>query len=82
MTNLAQIKVPENIHSNINETYDFIDANLPKNYARDVQNLLPEDGKVSFDYIRRVKLFRIKNAPIMIALYRVAQWNLLQKQTN
>ena len=52
------------------------------NYACDVQNLLPEDGKVSLDYIRRVKLFRIKNAPIMIALYRVAQWNLLQKQTN
>ena len=75
MTNLQNIKVPEDIHSNINQTYAFINEFLPEKYSRQVWNLLPESAKVDLSYIRTVKKDKIKNALIMTALYRVAIWN-------
>lgn len=81
MTNLENISVPDDIHLDIDKTYDFIEANLPEKYTRQVFNLLPEELKVDLSYIRQVKRERIKNAPIMAALYRVAQFNYLQKQS-
>ena len=80
MTKLQKIKVSEDIHLNINKTFDFIDDNLPVKYSRQVLNLLPDDKKVDPAYIRTVKKDRIKNALIMTALYRVAQWNKLQSK--
>ncbi|UJF29865.1 hypothetical protein L0B70_00285 [Kaistella sp. 97-N-M2] len=78
MTKLQKIKVPENIHLNIHKTFDFIDEHLPEKYSRQVWNLLPDSAKVDLAYIRTVKKDRIKNALIMNALYRVAQWNKMQ----
>ena len=81
MTNLQNIRVPEDIHSNINKTYTFINENLPEKYSKQVWNLLPESAKVDLAYIRTVKKYHIKNALIMTALYRVALWNKQQKQS-
>lgn len=78
MAKLQKIKVPEDIHLNINATFDFINQNLPEKYSRQAWNLLPDDAKVDLAYIRTVKKDRIKNALIMNALYRVAQFNKLQ----
>ncbi len=75
MTNLKNNNAIEDIHLNINKTYDYIDEILPEKYSRQVWNLLPKDAKVDLAYIRTVKKDRIKNALIMNALYRVAQWN-------
>ena len=80
MTKLQKIKVSEDIHLNINTTFDFINDNLPVKYSRQVWNLLPKNAKVDLAYIRTVKKNRIKNALIMTALYRVAQWNKLQSK--
>lgn len=80
MTNLKQIEVPHDIHSNIQATYDFIDQNLPAKYSKQVQNLLPKGSEITLDYIRQTKKARRKNSVIMIALYRVAQWYKLQKE--
>jgi hypothetical protein len=55
MTKVQNIKVPESIHSNINETFDFINENLPERYSKQVWNLLPEEAKVDLAYIRIVK---------------------------
>ena len=78
MTKLQKIRVPEDIHLNINKTFDFINDHLPEKYSRQVWNLLPDNAKVDLAYIRTVKKDRIKNALIMNALYRVAQFNKLQ----
>lgn len=79
MTNLKKRNANKDIHLNIAATFDFIDENLPEKYSRQVLNLLPEDKKVDLAYIRTVKCDRIKNETIINALYRVAQWNKLQK---
>ena len=81
MTKLQKIKVSEDIHLNINTTFDFINDNLPVKYSRQVWNLLPKNAKVDLAYIRTVKKNRIKNALIMTALYRVAQFNKLQSKS-
>lgn len=81
MTKLQKIKVSEDIHLNINKTFDFINDNLPEKYSRQVWNLLPKNAKVDLAYIRTVKKNRIKNALIMTALYRVAQFNKLQSKS-
>lgn len=81
MTNLQNIKVPEDIHSNINKTYTFINENLPEKYSKKVWDLLPKSAKVDLSYIRTVKKNKIKNALIMTALYRVALWNKENKQS-
>lgn len=78
MSKLENIKVPDGIHLDIEAAFDFMDKYLPKKYAREVHNILPEGQKKSLDYIRRVKIYRIKSPVIMIALYRVAQWNKIQ----
>lgn len=78
MTKVQNIQVPEDIHLNINKTFDFINEYLPVKYSRQVWNLLPDNAKVDLAYIRTVKKDRIKNALIMTALYRVAQFNKLQ----
>ncbi|MEC5156624.1 hypothetical protein [Chryseobacterium sp. MP_3.2] len=80
MTNLENNKPIEDIHLNIGATFDFIDENLPEKYSREVLDLLPKDKQVDPAYIRIVKKYRIKNEAIINALYRVAQWNKLQKQ--
>lgn len=77
---INELDVPESIHLNIKETYDYIDNHLPKNYSREVWNLLPNSSKVDLAYIRTVKKDRIKNAIIMNALYRVAQFHELQNR--
>ena len=86
MANLNKIHVPIDIHSNTNETFDFIDANLPKVYSKLVYDLLPENIKnqqgFMRDYIRKVKKDRINNAVIISYLYLVAQRNLDAKQNN
>ena len=78
MTKIQNIKVPEDIHLNINKTFDFISEHLPEKYSRQVWNLLPDNAKVDLAYIRTVKKDRIKNALIMTALYRVAKYYYLQ----
>lgn len=80
MTNLQNIKVPEDIHSNITATYNFINEYLPEKYSKQVQNLLPEGSDITLDYIRQTKKARRKNPTIMMALYRVAKWNKLKKE--
>ncbi len=73
MTNLENNNAPTDIHLNISATFDFISENLPAKYAREVWELLPEDKRVDLAYIRQVKMDRIKNEPIINALYFVAQ---------
>lgn len=80
MTKIQKIKVPEDIHLNTDEAFDFISLHLPEKYSRQVWNLLPDNAKVDLAYIRTVKKDRIKNALIMTALYRVAQFNKLQSK--
>ena len=81
MTNLRNMEMPNDIHSDIEKTFNFIDENLPQKYSREAWKILPENKKyIELDYIRKVKKDRIKNAPIITALYRVAQFHKLQKQ--
>ncbi len=76
---LNAVPVPDNIFYDYDKTFNFIQDNLPRQYAREVVNLLPEAHKVDLNYIRQVKKFRIKNAAIVTALYRVAQFHKLQQ---
>lgn len=55
MTNLKNNNAIEDIHLNINKTYDYIDEFLPEKYSRQVWNLLPVEAKVDLAYIRTVK---------------------------
>lgn len=80
MAKLVKSTTPEDIHLNIEETFKFINENLPEKYARQTLNLLPEDKKVDLAYIRQVKTYKIFNETIINALYRVAQWNKAQKE--
>jgi len=75
MTNLEIFEVPIHIHLNIEETFNFIDANIPKKYTSEVQKLLPKGSKYEQDYIRKVKSERINNAVIISCLYVVAKRN-------
>ena len=76
---LNAIPVPDHIFYDYDKTFNFIQNNLPRLYAREVYNLLPEASKVDLNYIRQVKKSRIKNAAIITALYRVAQFHKLQQ---
>lgn len=80
MTKVKNNIAIEDIHLNISQTFEFIDANLPERYSRQVLELLPEDKKVDLAYIRQVKTEHIKNAPIVTALYRIALRNKSQKE--
>jgi hypothetical protein len=73
MVKVTKIYIPIDIHSNTDETFDFIDENLPRKYSDEVYNLLPENNKFEKDYIRKVKNDRINNAVIISYLYVVAQ---------
>ena len=76
------MKIQDDIHSDIENTFNFIDQNLPVKYSREVWNLLPKSKQyIELDYIRKVKKQRIKNAVIVNALYRVAQFYHLQNRT-
>ncbi|WP_123859701.1 hypothetical protein [Chryseobacterium nakagawai] len=70
-----KFSIPIDIHSNINETFDFIDENLPKKYTTEVYELFPDGKKFRKDYIRKVKKDRINNAVIINCLYIVAKNN-------
>jgi hypothetical protein len=80
MTKIENNIAIEDIHSNIPKTFEFIDNNLPDRYSRRVLELLPDDKKVDLAYIRQVRTERIKNAPIVTALFRVAQQNKALKE--
>ncbi|MGV8914345.1 MAG: hypothetical protein ACOH1X_02740 [Kaistella sp.] len=79
MAKIKNINAIKDIHLDIGGTFDYIDANLPEKYSRETLALLPLHKKVDPAYIRIVKKYRIKNEAIINALYRVAQWNELQK---
>jgi hypothetical protein len=79
MANLENFDVPIHIHLNIDETFDFIDENLPKKYSLQVEKMLPEGNKYPMDYIRKVKNERINNSVIISYLYLVAKKNLDNK---
>lgn len=79
MTKVAKIHIPIDIHLNIDETFDFIDKNLPRLYTGEVYKLLPHDSNIDRDYIRKVKKERINNAVIISYLYVVAKRNLESK---
>lgn len=82
VTNLHKMEIQYDIHSDIEKTFNFIDQNLPQKYSREVWNLLPKSKQyIELDYIRKVKKQRIKNAIIINALYRVAQFYHLQNRT-
>lgn len=78
------ISVPESVFLDIEKTFDFIDAHLPRNYTRQVVQLFESIADVDTSYIRKVKKERILNVRIISALYRIAQFSALQKnnQTN
>lgn len=78
MTNLDKIKVPEDIHLNIDETYDFIHKWLPPRYSTEVNKLLDEVDRVDNAYVRQVKKERINNPKIYTALYRIALFHKMQ----
>lgn len=81
-TNIRDVKkiyVPSSVFLNAENTFQFLDDNLPKYYANQVLNILPRNKKVTLDYIRRVKYKKIMNVHILSALYRVAQFHALQK---
>ncbi len=80
MTNVENIIAIKDIHLNISEAFKFIDQHLPEKYSREVLNLLDESQKVDLAYIRQVKKNKIKNAPIISALYRVALRSKTQKE--
>lgn len=81
VTNLHKMEIQYDIHSDIENTFTFIDENLPKKYSREVWNMLPKNKRyVELDYIRKVKMNRIKNAVIITALYKVALFYFLQKK--
>ncbi|MFC7346013.1 hypothetical protein ACFQO9_04680 [Chryseobacterium zhengzhouense] len=73
MTNLENFEVPIHIHLNIDETFDFIDANLPQKYSSAIKEMLPEGNTYPMDYIRKVKRERINNAVIISCLYFLAK---------
>ena len=78
MTKVKIIKPPENIHLNINETFDFIMQWLPRNYSAEVNKLLDPKDRVNPAYIRQVKRERIDNKKIILAMYRIALFNKAQ----
>lgn len=79
MTNLENFEVPIHIHLNIDETFDFIDENLPQKYSSEIEKMLPEGNKYPMDYIRKVKKERINNSIIISCLYLLAKKNLDSK---
>lgn len=81
MANLENFEIPIDIHLNIENTFNFIDENIPKKYSSEVQKLLPKDNKYALDYIRKVKNERINNAVIISYLYVVAKKYSDQKST-
>ena len=63
------------------EKWLIIDAWLPTKYAKEVNNALPEDKRLSendLSYIRHVKTKKINNDIIINALYLVAQARRIQ----
>ncbi len=80
MANLKKIEIPIHIHLNIEDTFNFIDENIPKKYSTEVQALLPEGNKYQADYIRKVKNERINNAVIISYLYVLAKRHFDLKQ--
>ena len=63
------------------EKWLIIDTWLPTKYAKEVNNALPEDKRLSendLSYIRHVKTKKINNDIIINALYLVAQARRIQ----
>lgn len=81
MAKIEKIKVPLDIHLNIDNTFDFIDEHLPTKYAKLVQNSLPDGNKYQTDYIRKVKNDRINNSVIISYLYLIAEENFNRKNS-
>lgn len=85
MTKLKRKSRKKIIVSNIKEKYSekwsVIDNWLPVKYAKEVNNALPEDKRLSendLSYIRHVKTKKINNDIIINALYLVAQARRIQ----
>lgn len=78
MTKVSNTQIPEDIHLNIEKTFEFIRAWLPRNYTREVNKLLDPEDRVDESYIRKVKQQGIRNKKIYTAMYRIALFQKLQ----
>ncbi|GEM_PF-3266499 len=78
-SNLEKIQTDTPIQS-YKDVFDFIYEWLPARYSNEVVQML--DDKVDPAYVRQVKRERIRNPKIINALYRLAQYNKYQIETN
>ena len=83
MSKINKNHVPVNIQlykglKTLDDVFTFINDWLPRNYSREVKNLLSEDVEVDTSYIRQVKREKINNPKIVYAMYRVAQFHKYQ----
>lgn len=73
MPKLNKKRRQKDIESNIKKMFtDYIDDFLPRNYTKEVLEILPE---ATADQIRMVKMRRTGNIKIIHALKKVAQEN-------
>lgn len=83
MSKINKNHVPVNIQlykglKTLDEVFGFINDWLPRNYSKEVKNLLPNGKSVDTSYIRQVKREKINNPKIVYAMYRVAQFHKYQ----